>query len=114
MRVESIRIKVLRQGERYTNDETSLQVQLEEGDDWEAIERDLRARAVALIAEHWELREAEERSEREYLQKKRNEYVARRLEEGREPCDGCLDEYPCRECPCPPEKRKYDDDGWEV
>lgn len=54
MRIESLMVRVLRQGEQYTNDQTELRVAIEEGDDWEEIERRLRIRAVALIKEHWE------------------------------------------------------------
>lgn len=49
-------VRVLRQGEQYTNDQTELRVTIEEGDDWEEIERRLRSRAVHLIEEYWKTR----------------------------------------------------------
>lgn len=61
MRIESIKVKLLRSVESYTNDETEIRVALDDGDDWKRIEQELRLNAEALIELHWQKkREAEE------------------------------------------------------
>jgi hypothetical protein len=104
MRIETMTVKLLRSaGEgRFANDTTELRVSLDEDDDWEAIELELRKRASANIARYWsELLQAEEDERQRSLQKRRDlrdEYLASLPEGAENQCDECPEENGYQMC----------------
>ncbi len=100
MRVERITVEVLRQDEKFTNDRTTLQVALDEGEDWNVVEPQLRDRATALIEGHWKRRregarqleeQRREAAAAEALQcyRDRNARAQVLIDTGKDPCEGC-------------------------
>lgn len=63
MRIESVTVKLLRSGRQYSNDTIELRAQLEEGEDWQAVENELRHEGAAAIRRHWREVEQKEREE---------------------------------------------------
>ena len=64
MKIESITVEVLRQGEAYTNDKLSVRVAIEDGEDWRSVEAVVRDEAVKSIEGHWERNIARAETER--------------------------------------------------
>lgn len=109
MRIESVTVKLLRSGREFSNDTIELRVGLEEGEDWEAVENQLRHDGAAAIRRHWRevvQREREEEHAEEMRQTAIRDASARaRLadpEQAARPCLYCTPRrwpYGCDGCP---------------
>jgi hypothetical protein len=116
VRIESVTVKLLRSGRQYSNDTIELRAQLDEGEDWQAVENELRHEGAAAIRRHWREVEAREREEERAEEMAR---VARRdeltkawlgnREKGGHPCPPyCSPRYwphGCDSCPAESERK---------